>query len=168
MMAAADFLTWEGSVALSEDPRRPSTDDLGGDEKLDDTEFPPDDVEHPTAAGWNQLVKQQAATAKVNAACKLEVRFSAGTPALVRFTTPRGDLTIATFTVQDNGNGDVTVTWPANTFPPHACSPTGLTLLTSATTFVAGHLDEVTNGVRVRTFNSSGTATDIDWTLTIN
>lgn len=164
-MTAPSFLTWEGGD--DEDPRRPSTDDLGGDQKEDDAEFPPDPVEHFTAAGWNQLVKQVAALAKVAPACKLEVRFNAGAPYVARVTAPSGDVAADTFTVTDDGTGITTIEWPANTFPPHQLSPSGLTFLSSLTTRVEGHVEEVTNGVTVYTF-SNGAAADIAFTLEIN
>lgn len=166
-MAAATELTWNGPG--SDDPRRPSVDDLGGDQKQDNAEYPPNEVEHYTAAGWNQLVDQVAALAKVAASCKLEVRFSGGTPSVVRVSCPGTNITTATFTVTDNGTGDTTVEWPANTFPPHACSPTGLTLISSAIgDAFSGHVSEVTNGIRVQTFENPDTQTDVDWTIEIN
>jgi hypothetical protein len=165
-MSAAEHLTWDGD-GDDESPRRPSTDDLGGDQKQDDAEYPPDPVEHYTAGGWNQIVRQLAALAKVTAAAKLEVRFDSGAPYIARVSSPRSDVEIDTFTVVDNGDGDVSVTWPADTFPPHACSPTGLTLISSASAVVDGHVEEITNGIRVRT-RSGGSATNVPWTITIN
>ena len=164
-MTAPSFLTWDGGDG--EDPRRPSTDDLGGDQKEDDAEFPPDPVEHLTADGWNQVVKQLAALSRVASACKLEVRFNSGTPYVARVTAPGSNVEVATFTVTDNGTGVTTITWPANTFPPHQLSPSGLTLLSSLTTRVEGHVEDVANGVKVYTF-SNGTAADIAFTLEIN
>lgn len=164
-MSAAEHNTWDGNV--DELPRRPSTDDLGGDAKQDDEEFPPDAVEHFTAAGWNQIVKQLAALARVAPAVKLELRFDAGAPYLARVSSPRSDVAIATFTVVDNGTGDVSVTWPADTFPAHVCSPTGLTLLSNAAAVVDGHVEEITNGIRVRT-RSGGSTADVPWTIEIN
>ena len=169
MAMAPEFNTWNGGTGDDgpELPRRPSTDDLGGDTKQDNSDHPPDDVEHFTAAAWNQLVKQVAALARVAASCKIEVRFTGATPFLSRISSPREDVTIATFTVTDNGSGDVSITWPADTFPTPVCSPTGLTLISSSTAVLDGHVEEITNGVRVRT-KSGGVATDIPWTLTLN
>lgn len=168
-MAAPAFLVFDGGTDVSgtQLPRRPSTDDLGGDKKQDDNEFPPDDVEHFTAAGWNQIVQVVAALAKTIAVCKLEIRFVTGAPYVARASAPGTAIALGTFTVTDNSTGDTTITWPANTFPPAACSPTGLTLLSSSTAVLDGHVEEVTNGVRVRT-KSAGAATDIPWTLVIN
>jgi hypothetical protein len=164
-MPAAKHLTWDAFA--SELPRRPSTDDMGGDNKVDDEEAPPDDVEHFTADGWNQKAKQIPAIAKTVASCKLEVRFATGAPYVARASAPGSNVALATFTPTDNGVGDTTIVWPADTFPPHVCSPTGLTLLSSSTSVVAGHVEEVANGVRVRTF-VGGSAADVPWTLAIN
>jgi hypothetical protein len=168
-MAAPSFLTFDGGTgdAGPELPRRPSTDDLGGDDKQDNNENPPDDVEHFTAGGWNQIVKVLSALARTAAACKIEVRFSGGAPVIQRVSALGSAITTATFTPTDNGMGDTTITWPADTFPPHVCSPTGLTLFSSSTNVVDGHVEEVTNGIRVRT-KSGGAAADIPFTIEIN
>jgi hypothetical protein len=147
--------------------RRPSVDDAGGDQKVDDAAYPPDPKEHATAAGWNQQSMQIAAMAKVVGACKLEVRFNAGVPFLQRVSAPGNNVLLETFTVTDNGTGDTTITWPAYTFPEHICSPTGLTLFSNSTSVVAGHVEEVTDGIRVRTF-VAGVASNVPFTITIN
>lgn len=169
-MAAPSFNTWEGGVgdAGPELPRRPSTDDLGGDAKQDNAKYPPDDVEHFTAAGWNQLVKQAAALARVTPACVLEIRFSGGAPYVARCSAASANVSIATFgTPTDNGTaGDTTIAWPADTFPPAVLSPSGLTLLSSSTAVLDGHVEEVANGIRVRT-KSGGVAADIPFTIQI-
>jgi hypothetical protein len=164
-MAAAEHNTWDGSG--DEAPRRPSTEDLGGDEKQDDLENPPDDVEHPTAAGWNQKVKQIAAIARVASSCKFELRFNAGAPYLARVAAPGSNITVATFDVTDEGPGITTIEWEADTFPPHELSPTGLTVFSDSSARCEGHLEEITNGVRVRTF-TNGTAADLTCTFAVN
>jgi hypothetical protein len=166
-MSAPEYLTWEGDSEDDVAPRRPSTDDVGGDAKEDDAEFPPDDVVHFTSAGWNQKAKQIPAIAKVAAACKLEVRITAGAPAVSRVSSPSSLVEPATFTPTDEGTGDTSVEWPEDTFPPHVCSPTGLTFLSSSASSVTGHVEEIANGIRVRTF-IAGVAADVDWTITIN
>ena len=168
-MAAADFLTWDGDSGNGINPRRPSTDDVGGDNKQDDPEYPPDPDEHFTADGWNQKAKQIPALAKVAAACKLRVRFTAGAPAILQATGPRSTVAPGIFTVTDNGVGDTSITWAANYFPAHVCSPTGFTFIGSATptTAFSHQVEEITNGIRVRTFDGS-TPTDLDFALEIN
>jgi hypothetical protein len=168
-MTAPEFLTFDGGIGDEgpELPRRPSTEDLGGDDKLDDAEHPPDPVEHPTAAGHNQMVRVIAALVKTAAVCKLEVRFSGGTPYVARAPALGTAVTLTTFTVVDNGTGDTTITWPANTFPAAACSPSGLTLLTNSTAELSAGVDEITNGIRVRT-RSGGAVADIPFTIDLN
>ena len=169
MAQAPDYLTWEGDSANSINPRRPSTDDLGGDEKVDDAEFPPNDKEHPTAAGWNQLVRQVAAMAKNVGACKLECRFSGGVPSLARVSSPNANVNAGSFTVVDNGVGDTSIVWQAGTFPSHQCAPSGLTVLLSGATVNANAtLEELGNGIRVRTFDATNAAIDLAWTVEIN
>jgi hypothetical protein len=155
----------DGSTSL---PRRPSTDDLGGDTKEDDDELPPDDVTMPTAAGHNQSAKVIAGLARVAAACKVEIDFTAGVP-YVKGCSAFGSLvTKATFgTPADNGNGDTTLSWPADTFPPAEISPNGLTLYSNSTQVVAGHVELLTNGIRVRTF-VNGVAANVPWSIHIN
>jgi hypothetical protein len=169
-MSAPLFLVFDGGTDAggTELPRRPSTDDLGGDQKQDDAEFPPDDVEHPTADGWNQLVKVVAALSKTAACCKLEIDFSGGAPFVTAASGLGSGIKQSTFgTPTDNGTGDTTVSWPANTFPPFTISPNGLTLYSSSTNVVAGHVQKLTNGIRVRTF-VNGAASDVPWSINLN
>ena len=168
-MSAPTFNTWEGGTGDDgpELPRRPSTDDLGGDAKQDNSKYPPDDVEHFTAAGWNQKVKQLAALARVTPACVLEVRFSSGAPYVARCSAASSNVSNATFgTLTDNGTGDTTILWPADTFPPAVLSPSGLTILASSAAVRGGDVEEVANGVRVRT-HSAGSPADLPFTIQI-
>ena len=170
LMAAPDFLVFDGGTSDegTELPRRPSIDDLGGDEKVDDAEFPPDPVEHPTAAGHNQIVKVTAAHSRVAAACKIEVRFDgSGVPYVARATALGSTVTLATFTALDGGTGITSITWPADTFPLSVCSPTGLTPLVDTSDTVTCHAFEITNGVKVWT-KQAGSLANIPFTITIN
>lgn len=167
MSLAALHLTWDGDPANDVLPRRPSTDDLGGDEKVDDIDFPPDDTEHPTAAGWNQLVRQVAALARGVASLKFEVQYEGNTPFLARLSGPRSALAAEQFSIIEVSPGVVDVNWPANFFPPHQCAPTGLTLLSDSSSLRSGQVFEIPNGVRVRTFQS-GSPGRVAFSLTIN
>lgn len=167
---APDYLVFDGGTnpdGTVSSPRRPSTDDLGGAEKLDDDEFPPDPVEMPDAGGHNQTTKVVSRIAGMTAAAKLEVRFASGAPYVNRADGLGTAIDPDTFTPTDNGTGDTTIEWPADTFPPEVVSPNGLTLYSSSTNPVTGHVEEVTNGVRVRTF-VNGVAADVDWSLNLN
>lgn len=169
-MGAPEFLTWDGDVASGVLPYRPATDDLGGDNYENDAEGMPDAGEFPSAEAFNQLVKQVAAANKVIESAKIEVRFNTGAPFVQRATGPGLAVVTSLFSVVDNGLGDTTVTWPANTFPTPQISPSGLTpIFNSRTSF---SVEEVTNGIRVRTWSLDGsgnaTAADIPWTIHIN
>lgn len=161
------FLTWDGDPENNIPPRRPSTDDVGGADKEDDLEFPPDPQLHPTADGWNQKALQIPAMARVTASLKLELRYDGTSPYLARVTGPRSSLAPDQFTVDEVSEGVVEVTWPANFLPPHQCAPTGLTLLSDSTSPTAGHVMEITNGIRVRTFEA-GSVARVPFAIAIN
>jgi hypothetical protein len=167
-MSAPTFNTWDGD-GVSIVPRRPSTDDLGGDDLENDPEFQPVEGEMPTAQAWDQIVKQIAALARTAHSCGIEVKITAGDPAVTRAWAPRSSVVPATFSVVDNGPGDTSVTWPANTFPTSNGPPTGLTILSNstATTSIRCHVEEITNGIRVRT-SVNGSAADLDWAINLN
>ena len=168
-MTAPEYFIFDGGTDAegAHPPRRPSVDDLGGDETVDDLEFPPDPREHPTAAGHNQTVKVVAAIGRTAASAKIEVRFNTGTPFVNRCTGLGSAIATSTFSPADNSTGDTTITWPAGTFPDFEISPNGLTLYSSSTQVVAGHVEEVTNGIRVRTF-VNGAAADVAWSICLN
>lgn len=168
-MSLPEFCTWDGGTGDDgyEPPRRPSTEDVGGDEKVDDQDFPPDAKEHFTSQGWNQKAKQIPALARMTPSGKCKVTFSGSNPGIEQGAGCSSNVSPATFTPTDNGTGDTTVTWPAGTFPPELCSPNALTLYSSSTQPVTGHLQVVTNGVRVRTF-VNGVAADVPFSFNIN
>lgn len=170
-MPAPDFLTWDGDVANGIAPYRPGTEDFGGDHFEDDGEAPPDPNEFPNADAWNQLARQGAAQGKVADAAKLEVRFDGGgVPFVARCTGPAVAVVPALFTVTDEGNGVTLIEWPADTFPPAQISPSGLTFI--STTRVIGSVEEVTDGIRVRTWeldaSGNATAANVPWTINLN
>lgn len=163
-MAAPDYLTWDGSVALNEAPRRPSTDDLGRDDLEDDLEEPPNETTDPTAAGWNQRSKQIAAISKTTDTIRISVGFSSGAPFVSKIATPQSTLVTGDLTVVDNATGDTTITWAANTLPAALVEPHGATLNTAHGSIWA---EAVANGVRVHTANLAGSATDLPFTVCI-
>lgn len=172
-MSLPDFCTWDGGTTDegTEPPRRPSAEDCGGDEKLDDEEFPPDEKVHPTSQGWNQKVKQTVALSRMSASGKLEVDFSGGAPFVAAAAGCAAAVAPGTFTPNDNGTGDTSITWPADTFPPFIISPNGLTLYSSGTAPLTGYVEKITNGIRVRTFSWNGSAwvaANIPWSINLN
>ncbi len=162
MTEALADLSWELEAADG-GPRRPSLADVGGATLEDDTERPPDKSKHPYSNQLNQWAKQIAAMGGVVPSLVLSVEITAGTPAVVAFACPRGDLEIDDFDVDDNGTGDTTITWPADTFPPELTRPT-VTINQDTSALVGGNAVAVTNGVRVRTYDGSG-AEDLHFTV---
>lgn len=150
--------TWEIVGA----PRRPSLDDVGGGAFVDDQTFPPDPGTMPSALMENQNEFQVAALAKVVAACVFSISFSGGTPSISQFSACSGLVITGTFTVVDNGTGDTSVTWPANTFPTPVAKPKGG--ITGATIGQIA-VEQIANGVRIRTANAAGAATDLACTV---
>ncbi|HEX2882675.1 MAG TPA: hypothetical protein VHO25_24315 [Polyangiaceae bacterium] len=156
-------LTWDGDDATNV-PRRPSTEDLAGDELVDDQEDPPG-PDMPCATGHNQMVKQITALNRVADSCRISVTFSGGTPSISKLTSAKTPslLLVGAFTVVDNGNGDTSITWPADTFPPHTCHPHSLTI-NSDTEIDRARIMPITNGVRIKT-KLGATGTDADFTF---
>jgi hypothetical protein len=163
MTRALEELSWDLEAADG-GPRRPSLEDMGGATLVDDTEFEPDRSRMPYAAQLNQLQKQASAQGQVVESLVLSVEFSGGAPAVVAFTCPRTGMGIDDFTVTDNGTGDTTITWPADTFPPELTRPE-LTINQDIGAIVGGTVVAVTNGVRVRTYQAAG-AVDLHFTAT--
>jgi hypothetical protein len=162
MTEALAELSWKLEAADG-GPRRPSLADVGGATLEDDTEYPPNRETMIYADEANQWQMQIVAMGGVVPSLVLSVEISGGTPAVVAFTCPRDDLEIDDFTVTDNGTGDTTITWPADTFPPELTRPE-LTINQDVGALVGGTAVPVTNGVRVRTYDGSG-AEDLHFTV---
>ncbi len=169
-MAAPDYFTWDGDPPNSILPHRPSTEDCGRDDLENDPENPPDPEIHPTAEGHNQVVQQVVGMSKSVTAAKIEVRFTAGAPAIYRITGPRTGLVVGNLEIFDDGPGVTRIKDTLSIFPARAMAPGGLTIIddTAAPAGVQwGQVVEVApNEIRVRTFVGV-TPTDlnfrIDW-----
>src|SRR4051812_25897275 len=113
-MPTPSTLTWDLDV-----PRRASVGDLGGGAKVQAAGTKaPDPVRHLTANDVNQWAKQLAALNSTTAVAKVSVRFWAGAPFVYKVAAPGTGIDAGDSTVTDNGAGDTSITWPANTFPP--------------------------------------------------
>lgn len=141
-------------------PRRPGIDDVGGAAKIDDAESPPDPVEMPTAADDNQHQNLLVRYGMVIPVAIITVHYTAGAPAVFKVTSPRVAVVPGTFTVGDNGTGDCSLTWAANTFPAPLADP-----IANATgaTIGKGSAEAIANGIRVRMANAAGAAADINF-----
>lgn len=147
-------------------PRRPALDDTGGGAKEDDQEEPPNPITDPTANDFNQFSNLHVRHGAVVPVAIVSVHFTTGTPAVFSVATVIGGVVPATFTVTDNGTGDTSLTWAANTFPSPVADPdaraTGATMGTATA-------QSITNGVRVRCSNLANppAAADINFNVYI-
>jgi hypothetical protein len=121
-MSAPTYNTWEGDTGNGINPRRPSTDDLGGDELENDPKYTPTPNEMPTAEAWNQQVKQIAALARVAPAAILEVT-NGGTPSIASVYGPNAALVPGDFTVTDMGAGITKIEPDAGKLPVQTWKP---------------------------------------------
>jgi hypothetical protein len=159
-MAAPAQLTWDITP-----PRRPSLGDVGGATLQDHASKPPDKATMPYPDQLNQWAKQIERLAACSPVAVISVQFTAGVPSVELFTAMRTTLTIGDFTVDDNGNGDTTITWPANTFPPPVARPS--VTVNEFHPFLTPTVANVANGVRVKTYDNAGVATDVNFTVTV-
>lgn len=138
-------------------PRRPGKSDFNDIQKTDDAKYPPNVRTQPNAAEWNTMEWLLVAIGRVMPACVISVVSGA----IVMFSSAGSNVTQVTFTPNVVSAGVVEITWPANTFPPAIAKP--VAFLNGS---VAGMItcEEITNGIRVRTFNSSGVATTLSFT----
>lgn len=157
-MPSSDTLTYDQSP-----PHRPALDELGGGAKVNGRPAP-DPVRMLTAEDCNQTARQLAALARVTPVAILQVEQSAGTYSKIASTAQPTGVTTATFTLTKNGTGDVSITWPAGTFPSPIAKPrahvTGAAALLVAT-------EQIANGARVRMQNAAGTPTDSHFDLEV-
>lgn len=146
-------------------PRRPSIDDLGGGAKVNDEVLPPDPVRNATAEDFNQITKQVEASQRTLQAAVLTVRIGGGGAHSVQQQgcQPSGKST-GTFTLTDNGVGDISITWPANTFPAALADP--VASVTGATPAMIA-AEKITNGVRVRTKDAANAPVDVPFVVTV-
>lgn len=146
-------------------PYRASPTDFNGCAKQDDAENPPDAATMPSAAEYNTLCNQAVALGKVVSAAILSLQVVATVYSVLAFSAAGNAPVLGTFTVTKNGVGDVSITWPANTFPPAVCGPEA-----SLNHTVPGMITAyaITNGVRVVMYNATGAAADMPFTVCVN
>jgi hypothetical protein len=170
MTIAPDYFTYDGDPEAGIVPCRPSLDQLGGGRWINKPNRPPDPETMPYAEAFNQGHKVLAGACRVLPVARISVIFSGGAPVIAYFKTMGTLITGSTLTVARTGGGDaagdVTVTWPADTFPLREANPSALTI-NSDTAITEMRAIPVSNGVRVRT-KASGTGTDASWTVDIH
>lgn len=160
-MAAAEDLVF----ALAS-PRRPTADDV--DATLEDDGAYPPAAGMPYADQLNQGLKLARACGLMIYVAKIEVHFAGGTPSVHAVAAANDAIVPGTFTVTDNTAGDTTITWPADTFPIAALSPTASIVDTSHGSWLHPTCATVSNGVRVKTRNSGGTLADVNFILKLD
>ena len=148
-------------------PRRPSTDDV------DPTLVNDDGTTGYIAAGfpyadqlntWALLAKVLAGVAPV---AIIEVHFSAGTPSIYAVQALDDTLVAGDFTPTDNGTGDTTISWAADTFPIAASSPEAKVVDTAHGSWLQPTCSSPSNGVRVKTKADGGALTDVNFKVHI-
>lgn len=157
-MSSSDTLTYDQSPT-----HRPDITELGGGAKVN-VAPEPDPVRQLRAEDINQLSQQAAAVGRVMPVALVQIEQTAGTYSVIAVSCAPTTPTTGTFTLTKNGTGDVSVTWPSGTFPsPIAKARAHVT--GSAPLMVAAQA--ISNGVRVRMKNDTGTATDSHFDLDI-
>lgn len=143
------------SVFTLATPRRPSIADLGGAAFTDDQEFEPDDT-MPSAAMENQNEWVLQATEAVTPVLRLSVTWNGSAYVLTYIQSKNTNVTGGTFTPTRNSAGNISITWPANTFPAPAGFPSAR-LVTAALLYNATiTAQNITNGVQI--FITAGTS----------
>ena len=160
-MASPDHFTYDGDAGIPR--RRPGVDDVGGFAKEDDQARPPNPLTMLAAADWNQISRLLVGLSKVAPVAVISVAINAGVPTIAFFASVASNLVAGDITPTDNGAGDTSLTWAADTFPVANLYPGGLTLNENAA------CDEhmaipIANGVQVVT-EDGGVGTDCDFTV---
>ena len=145
-------------------PRRPTTNDFNGAAKVDDQQFVPDPQTMVSGLEYNTLCLLVVAMGKVLPNATFSIT-GGNPPTLAGFAAAASAVVSGTFTLTRNSAGDVSITWPANTFPTATCAPE---VSTNAGVQCSVDAVAITNGVRVRTFNAAGAPTDLSFTVTLN
>jgi hypothetical protein len=91
------------------------------------------------------------------------ISVAATTATVSSFGCAPSAVTTGTFTMTHPSGGVIEITWPANTFPTAVSKP--MAALNNGPGMI--YAEAITNGVRVHTADSSGSAVDLDFTVTI-
>jgi hypothetical protein len=143
-------------------PRRPALADVGGAEKIDDAENPPDPQTMPYAAEYNTFAHLLAAYGRVVSSVKLSIEGGVA-PFIAGLAAAGSNVQVATFTVTHDGPGDVRITWPPRTMPVPSTAPTATINEDGPFTISAF---AIPNGVRVKTYRG-GAPADAAFTVEI-
>jgi hypothetical protein len=137
------------------EPRRPTLDDT---DPTFENRMPLPLAGQPYAEQANLVARLVAAYGRMLPVASIEVHFLAGVPFVDSLVCCSEVLTASDLTVTDNGTGDVTVTWPANSFPAQSQSPE--VVMVEDGEWLQPTATAVTNGVNVFTRDLGGILTD--------
>jgi hypothetical protein len=169
-MTSPAFLVYDADPANGINPYRPSLNDVGGGQKLDDSFYPPDPVTMPTAADFNEMGGLLVALGKVTPAAIILIA-NAGTASITALRAAGSVITALPVTIVGTGStcGDFTVTRHAAGDVEIQCPATKLMQPFGALGFsqaagdsrVSARLNGTGDGIRIETRNSSGALTDM-------
>lgn len=153
-------------------PRRPGLNDFEGASLSDDVEEPPNPLTDPTSATWNTLCRVLTALGLVTPVCRLGITGHVSQPFINALAcvvtavtqTPVVGTGFGTFTIVRNSIGNVSITWPAGTFPAAAFPPKASLNHTAAGMITAF---AITNGVTVITMTNAAALADLPFTVDI-
>ena len=148
-------------------PRRPSTDDVDPTYTNSDGTTGYIGPDMPYADQLNTTSILAKVLAGVAPVAIIEVHFSAGTPSIYAVQALNDTLVAGDFTPTDNGPGDTTISWAADTFPIAASSPEAKVVDTAHGSWLQPTCSSPSNGVRVKTRNSAGVLTDVNFKVHI-
>ena len=168
-MTAPNLSPWDDPTGA----HRPGAADFNGAAFLDDPDDAPDPATQASAALVNTICLALVSLGKVAPNARISVRYASGSPVLDSFTAAPSSPTSATFTIGRtpagtgvNGAGDVTISWPAGTFPTAVGQPSACVNFLGTAGAWNVSCANVTNGVRVITA-LAGTATDLPFTVSV-
>lgn len=145
-------------------PRRPTSEDFNDVAKTNKPGYVPNPATQPNAEEWNFIEWLLLSLGRVTCVAKFGVTGGVS-PALNAVMSANSVVINATITVTRHSIGDVSLTWPANTFPAPAAPPEA-TINGTAKGMVTATSE--TNGVRVRTWDGTAAAADLSFTVTVN
>ena len=167
-MPAGGKASWDGNPNTSPPttaPYRPGTADFNGLGITDDLVNAPNAATMPTANLLNSWSAFAVVFGRMIPNLTLSVRYAAGAPVLDSFTAAPTGVIAGNLTVARTGggavSGDISITWPAGTFPAALTQPKG-----SMNGILPGMIavSAITNGIRVVTLNSAAAIADIPFT----
>ena len=157
-MAAIDYYPHDAAA-----PQRISVEDLGGDQKINETGYAPG-VDEPGANEWNNLVRMCSALDKMTPLAIITLD-GAASPAITAVKSKRTTIAAADFTVTDNSTGNTSIEWAAGTLAPQTMQPRAY--VHGATPHVVSATAPTALSVQVVTVTHAGAAADVPVTIEV-